>query len=101
MTAEGYRFEFAEQIPLEEAEMTLQLALIAAEGLFGSARVRLDAGYRVDEARRVIAVDAGTEVGAAVVRVFVGFAMREFGESSIQIRRARRNPDPGSEGRVA
>ncbi|MCA9209012.1 MAG: hypothetical protein KDA55_11675, partial [Planctomycetales bacterium] len=68
-------------------EMTLQLATFAAEGLFGMARVRIDFGYHVDAARRAILDDGTTEVGATVVRVFVGLLLREFGDDAFRVER--------------
>lgn len=85
MTARVFRFSFSSDVPLDEAEMTLQLATFAAEGLFGMARVRLDFGYYVDAARRAILVDGTQEVGAAVVKLFVGLLLREFGEDAFRV----------------
>ena len=66
MNTNVYRFVFEPRIVLEEAEMTLQLAIFAAEELFGTARVRLDFGYYVNEPRRTILVDGTTEVPLGV-----------------------------------
>ena len=85
MSACVFRFSFSSDVPLDEAEMTLQLATFAAEGLFGMARVRLDFGYRVDAARRVILVDGTQEVGAAVVKLFLGLLLRELGEDAFRV----------------
>ena len=87
MTVDVFRFEFDRTVLLTEAEMTLQLAIIAVEGLFGQARVRLDASYHLDEPRRVIIVDGTTVIGSAVVRVFIGLLIREFGEDAFHVRR--------------
>ena len=85
MSACVFRFSFSSDVPLDEAEMTLQLATFAAEGLFGMARVRLDFGYHVDAARRVILVDGTQEVGAAVVKLFLGLLLRELGEDAFRV----------------
>ncbi|GIX04602.1 MAG: hypothetical protein KatS3mg114_0471 [Planctomycetaceae bacterium] len=85
MTADVFRFSISPDVPLVEAEMTLHLATFAAEGLFGMARVRLEFSYRVDAARRVILVDGTQEVGAAVVKLFVGLLLREFGEEAFRV----------------
>jgi hypothetical protein len=99
MTVDVYRFEFAADVPLSEAEMTLQLATIALEGLVGQARVRLDVTYHLDQPRRTIIVDGTTHVGAALVRVFTGLALREFGEDAFCVRRT--HVACGREGRAA
>jgi hypothetical protein len=101
MTTDIHRFELDRKIPLEDAEMSLHLAMIAAEGLFGRARVRLDAGYHADEPRHAIIVDGTTEVGAVVTRVFTALLLREFGEDSFRVRRAELRPAGDIEGRAA
>jgi hypothetical protein len=101
MTADVFRFTLSEGTPLDEAELTLQLSLFAVEGLYGSASVRLDASYFVDEPRRIILVDGTNEVGGAVVRVFTNLLLREFGEDSFQVRRVDSCPAPRTEGRAA
>jgi hypothetical protein len=87
MTVDIFRFEFEPSVPLADAEMSLHLAMYAVEGLFGEARVRLDASYHLDDARRAITVDGGTEVGAAIVKVFTRLLGREFGEDAFCVRR--------------
>jgi len=89
MTTDIYRFELDKTVPLEEAEQSLHLAIIAVQGLFGQARVRLDAGYHLDEPRRVIVVDGTTAVGMSVVRVFTEFLLREFGWDGFEVHRVR------------
>jgi hypothetical protein len=82
-----YRFEIDASVPLAEAEMSLQLAMIALEGIYGQAGVRLDARYDVDEAGRALVVDASTDVGAALVRVFTTLMIREFGDDAFNVQR--------------
>jgi len=101
MNTDVYRFELERSVPLTEAEMSLHLSLFAVEGLFGQARVRLDAGYHVDERRRAIAVDATTEVGTAVVRVFTSLLLHEFGGDGFRVRRVAQAPRATAEGRAA
>ncbi len=101
MTIDVYRFEFERSVPLTEAEMSLHLSLFAVEGLYGQARVRLDAGYHIDERRRAIVVDGTTEVGAAVVRVFTSLLLHEFGSDGFSVRRVAQAPSATVEGRAA
>lgn len=89
MYADVYRFQFEPTVPLTDAEETLQLALVAAEGLVGESRVRLDAAYAIDEPKRQIRVDGTTAVGDAVVRMFGGFLAREFGHDAFRVERER------------
>ncbi len=91
MNADNIRFEFDSEVSLADAEMTLHLAMFAVEGVFGRARVRLDAEYVLDEESCGITVDTRTEVGAMIVRVFTGLLLREFGEESFRL---HRSPSP-------
>ncbi|MCK6486641.1 MAG: hypothetical protein L6R00_21230 [Phycisphaerae bacterium] len=94
MTANVFRFGFVPAVPLSEAELTLHLAIYAAEGLHGEARVRLDVRYQLDQPANAIIVDGETEVGATLVKVFTHLLIRQFGEDGFQVRRV----EPGSAG---
>ncbi len=86
MTANVFRFTFEPMVPLAEAEMTMHLATYAVEGLYGEARVRLEVSYHIDDALRSITVGGGTEVGAALVKVFTRLLIRELGEDGFHVR---------------
>lgn len=87
MRSTVYRFRFKRRVPLAEAEATLQLAILAAESLFGMARVRMDGAYLMDERRRVCVVDATSKIGLAICRMFTGLLLHEFGEDAIEVHR--------------
>ena len=61
------------------------LAVLAAEGVFGEARVSLDCRYAIDESIRAIIVDAATPVGMLVNSIFVTFILREFGREAFDV----------------
>ncbi len=84
----AYRFRIGDDVPLDEARMSLDLATIVLEGLFSPAAVRLDARYHVNAETRSIVVDASTPVGRALVRVFATLLAREFGDAAFAVRRA-------------
>jgi hypothetical protein len=48
MPAELYRYTFGPELPPEEAEATLVLALIAVEALHGESQARLDLAHYFD-----------------------------------------------------
>jgi hypothetical protein len=96
-----FRFVFKEDVSLVDAELSLHVAIFAVEGLFGVARVRLEVSYHVDEPLRVIIVDGGSDLGAALVRIFTNLLLREFGEEAFQVRRTEPSPAPMTEGRAA
>jgi hypothetical protein len=87
MPRDFYRYRFRSEIDLRDAEDTLLLAILAAEGLFGEAQVRMDAGYAVDHSIHTVIVDASTDVGQAVSAIFTAFALREFGRCAVDVRR--------------
>ena len=88
MSKEVYRYVFSADVPLEEVEASLLLAVMGAESLHGESQVRLDAAHHLDVAARACVIDAGTAVGRDFNRLFVGFLRREFGEDSFQVERA-------------
>jgi hypothetical protein len=82
-----YRFKMSEVVSLDDAELTLGLAILAAEGLFGVSCVRMDAGYRRMDEERAFLIDGSTDVGDAVVRMYTTFLTREFGGESFKVSR--------------
>jgi hypothetical protein len=87
MSRELYRFTFAPEVSLQEVEASLVLALFAVESLHGEAQVRLDAAHAFVAQRRACVLDAATDVGRDLNRIFVGFLRREFGEAAFQVER--------------
>lgn len=89
-----YRYTFADDVPGRDVEETLALAVLAAETLHGAARVRLDASYHLDPAHSVCVIDATTDTGQAVARLFTGLLTREFGERAFTVRRVTAATEP-------
>jgi len=81
------RYTFSQSVSMREAEETLLLAVLAVESLFGESTVRLDASFSIDSSRRACVIDASTDVGRAICRVFTGFVSREFGSDAFKIHR--------------
>ena len=89
MTSEVYRYIFAPAISLEDIEVSLVLAIMSAESLYGESQVRLDAGHFLDPDQRACVIDAGTPVGRDVNRLFVGLVSREFGANAFSVERIK------------
>jgi len=87
MKDETYEFKLGSNVAMREAEESLLLAVLAAEGLHGRAAVRLDASFHLEKKRRSCAVNAGTQVGRDIALIFTGFLIREFGEDSFTVRK--------------
>jgi hypothetical protein len=90
--ADVYRYAFPPDVPLEDVEAALLLAILAAESLHGEAQVRLDAAHFLDADRRACVIDAATTVGRDVNRLFVGFLRREFDEGALAVERLESAP---------
>ena len=97
MNREVHRYNFESSVLPEEIESSVLLAILAAEGLHGQSQVRLDARYLFDAEKRACVIDASTDVGRDVSRIFAGFAIREFGESSFTVERIAGAPEPEKE----
>ncbi|MEO0474352.1 MAG: hypothetical protein AAF085_00080 [Planctomycetota bacterium] len=83
-----YRFRFDDQTDLDEAESTLHLAILAAEGLFGEALLRVRFSYRRDDDSRCLQVNGGNEISESVVRIFTSLAIKEFGSTAFSVSNA-------------
>ena len=97
MNRELYRYNFDSKVPIRDVEESLLLAVIAAESLHGRSLVRLDASFRFDTQKRSCVVDAATDVGLAIARIFTGFLIREFGEEAFKVERVGGVPSVGPE----
>jgi len=87
MSSNEYRFQFKPDVDLPEAEGTMRLSLLAAEGLFGEARVRTEVSYTVDPLRAEIRIAGDTPVGETVTQIFTSLLSHEFGRSAFSVRR--------------
>ncbi len=85
MNAPTYRFRFSDVTELDEAESTLHLAILAAEGLFSEALLRVSFSYRRDEEEHCLHINGGNEISETVVRIFTSFAIKEFGSTAFTV----------------
>lgn len=81
------QFTFEPGVSLDEAEMSLHLALFAVEGIAGSSRVRLDARYEIDHTENTIRVIGRRRVCRLISRAFAALLVREFGEEAFRVER--------------
>ena len=99
MSESSYRYTIAENVPIEEVEITLFLSILGIEALHGESQARLDAGHAFSAERRTVVIDAGTPVGRDLNKLFAGFLSKEFGAGSFKVERvepARRPQDAQS-----
>ena len=91
MDPDTYRYVLPAGVPVADLEDTLALAVLACQALHGESQVRLDAAYEFDGRRRTCVMDAATAVGRDLNRLFAGLLAREFGPTSFEVVRGRRD----------
>ncbi|MCC7424470.1 MAG: hypothetical protein IT428_29740 [Planctomycetaceae bacterium] len=82
----AYRYQFEPEVPLDDVEAALVLALFAVESLRGPAEARLDVRHLLDVEKRVLVIDAETPAGRDLAKVFIGFLRRETAENGFTVR---------------
>src|SRR5262245_59820911 len=85
MTRQLYRYAFKPDVPLDDIEAALVLAVLGAEALHVESQVRLDAGHYLDRERHACIIDAGTDVGKDLNRLFIIFLRQELGEDAFDV----------------
>ncbi|MGD0274602.1 MAG: hypothetical protein ABSB79_00875 [Syntrophales bacterium] len=97
MSKETYHFRFDVNIPSEEIKGSLLFAVLAAESLHGRSAVQLDASFHLDPEKHFCTVDATTEIGHDIARIFTGFLAQEFGEATFKVTRVTEMHVPAQE----
>lgn len=87
MRGEVYKYTFEPSVDLDEIEQSLCLAIVSVESLHGETQTRLDAGHAFSADRRTCVIDACTEVGRSLNRLFLSYVRREFGEDAFKVSR--------------
>lgn len=88
MNRSMYDYQFEAETDMAQVEETLLLAAMAAEGLHGRSRMQLDGAFECDCAGRTAQVDASTEVGGAIARIFTALLAATIGEPAFRVERA-------------
>ena len=94
--ATTYRYSFKRHVDIDDVQDTLTLSILGAENLHGRAHVRLDGHWQLDRQRRTCTIDASTQVGQDIARLFAGYLSREFGEGAFTVRRADQRSSEGA-----
>jgi len=93
MERDIYRYSFAEQIPMEEAEESLMLSVLAAECIHGRSALRLAGAFLFDAAKRSCVIDGSTEIGRHIAAIFTGFLAKQFGDEAFKVKRVEKEKD--------
>ena len=72
------------------------LALFGTESLHGLARTRLESAHHLDREKRLLAVDASTQVGRDLSKLFTGFLIRELTLDGFHVERLERIDAPST-----
>lgn len=83
--AEAFVYRFEGAVPMEEVRDSLLLAALAAEGLHGATRVRLEARFALDPEERSVRIAATNGVGRDLARIFTGLLSQQFGEGGFSV----------------
>jgi hypothetical protein len=86
MTKPQYIYQFREGAPLDEVGDLLFLAALAAESLHGRSSLRLDGTFLLEKEKRQCEVNAGSQVGRDLARIFTGFLVHQLGDKAFQVR---------------
>ena len=89
MRSRVFRYVFSASVSMEEVESSLLLAVLGAESLHGETEVQLNAGHFFEPERRTCVVDAETEAGRNLNKLFAGYLRREFGRHEFTVRRIK------------
>jgi len=82
-----YNYRFDTDLPMDAIKGSLLLAVMAVEGLKGRARVQLEARFKLNKNKRSCEIEANTDVGESIARIFTGFLVKEFGENAFKVER--------------
>ena len=87
MNERNYRYHFSQGIPFREVEESLLLAVLAAECIHGSAKVRLDGVYSLEKTSRQALIKGDTEISRQIAELFTGFLEKQFGKLAFSVER--------------
>ncbi|MDP8228354.1 MAG: hypothetical protein P9M15_02750 [Candidatus Electryoneaceae bacterium] len=82
-----YRYRFGPEISMADVGASLLLSVIAVGSLEGHSRLLLEGRHRFDHAKRYVEVDADTNVGESIARIFTGFLSLELGDRGFEVER--------------
>lgn len=81
-----YIYRFTEDAPIEEVGDVLCLAALAVESLHGRSSLRLEGNFLLKKEKRQCTVNAATQVGRDLARIFTGYLAEQIGEKAFKVR---------------
>lgn len=68
-----YKFTFDDSIAMDDVERILALSTIPVESIHGESAMLIDGRFAVNKRRRTCLIDAESQLGNNLARVFAGF----------------------------
>lgn len=81
------RLQFREDVPTEEVEAMLQLALLALQSLHGDPQTRLQVALSFNADKRECLIDESTPLGFELGCIFLGYLQAAFEPEAIRVDR--------------
>jgi len=76
-----YKFTFDDSVAMDDVERVLVLSAIPVESIHGEAAMLVDGRFAVNKRRRTCLIDAESQLGNDLARVFTGFLNTSAGGS--------------------
>lgn len=80
-----YKYSISKRVSMEDVEESLMLAALAAESLHGRSALKIDAAFRLNKKTGICVIDAESQVGLDIARIFAGFLTKGFGEAAFEV----------------
>ncbi len=90
MESKIYTYQFDKSLSVNAIKETLLLAVIGAEGIHGATQLKLDNPIKFEKQGRLVTLDASTNIGKAIARIFTNLLQRQFPENNFQVSRTWR-----------
>ena len=98
MKQQAFKYRFKPAVVMEDVRASLVIATLAAEGEFGSARVRLEARYEFDPDNYCCTVRGDTPAGEMIARTFTALLQHELGDDGFTVELVDVGGDDGISG---
>ena len=79
MIRTAYRFSFEPEVSMVDVEKALALSTVAVESIHGEQAMMIDGKFTVLKRARICLIDAETQLGCDLARVFAGFLSTSSG----------------------
>lgn len=76
-----YKFTFDDSVAMDDVERILALSAIPVESIHGESAMLVDGRFAVNKRRRTCLIDAESQLGNDLARVFTGFLNASAGGS--------------------